>query len=104
MIEADDFGTGRSSLANLQRLPMHEPKIDRAFVEGVERPAELAARVEMGCDPVQDYLFARPMGPAAFDARCGRKARKPRVARDISAVRATTRLQESAGRRARRGG
>src|SRR6185295_2179233 len=31
-LSIDDFGTGQSSLAYLQRLPVHEVKIDKGFV------------------------------------------------------------------------
>jgi EAL domain-containing protein (putative c-di-GMP-specific phosphodiesterase class I) len=91
----DDFGTGHSSLATLRRLPAQELKIDRAFVadmasdadaraiveavvtmartlglrvvaEGVETPAQRDLLVQMGCDELQGYLFAKPMSARAI--------------------------------------
>jgi len=94
-LSIDDFGTGHSSLAYLQRLPVDELKIDRTFVrevdlaprryellativrlghslgltvtaEGIERPGELEAVRRLGCDQVQGFLIGRPMEFEAF--------------------------------------
>jgi diguanylate cyclase (GGDEF)-like protein len=94
-VSIDDFGTGHSSLATLRRLPAQELKIDRAFIadmatdtearaiveavltmaraiglravaEGVETPAQRDLLVQMGCDELQGYLFAKPMSARAI--------------------------------------
>ena len=95
-VSIDDFGTGHSSLATLRRLPAKELKIDRAFVtdlgnggeearsivraivqmahslqlhvvaEGVETEQQRDELVQLGCDELQGYLFAKPMPAAAL--------------------------------------
>ena len=92
----DDFGTGHSSLAYLKQFPVHEVKVDRAFVqgiaesavdsaivravidlagaigistvaEGVETVDQVAGLKMLGCQVAQGFYFSRPLNAAAFD-------------------------------------
>ncbi|CCQ11001.1 hypothetical protein PALB_18750 [Pseudoalteromonas luteoviolacea B = ATCC 29581] len=94
-LSIDDFGTGFSTLKQLQDLPFTELKIDRCFVsdchlneknqsiirslvklaselnlsvvaEGVECKAEADCLESMGIEFAQGYFFARPMSIAEF--------------------------------------
>jgi diguanylate cyclase (GGDEF)-like protein/PAS domain S-box-containing protein len=91
----DDFGTGYSSLSYLQRYPVDILKIDKAFVdvvdkggdgpvlasaivalgetlrmhtvaEGIETEPQRARLIELGCELGQGYLFSRPVDAEDF--------------------------------------
>ncbi|WBB79128.1 bifunctional diguanylate cyclase/phosphodiesterase [Micromonospora sp. WMMD882] len=99
-LSVDDFGTGYFSLAYLRRLPVHEVKVDRSFVqgmatdpgdlaivnavvtlsqqfglavvaEGVESELTLELLEDIGCDIGQGFLFSRPLPYERLEAWFG---------------------------------
>ena len=94
----DDFGTGYSSMSYLTKFRFNKIKIDRSFVqaldrggeaiilaivgmtrslgikscaEGIETEEQMAALRVMGIDEVQGYLFGKPMPRAELVERFG---------------------------------
>jgi EAL domain-containing protein (putative c-di-GMP-specific phosphodiesterase class I) len=96
-LSIDDFGTGFSSLVQLQNMPFSEVKIDRSFVmqmmddagckaiveividlarklglhsvaEGVEDEATLHSLMTLGCDAAQGYHLSRPLAAERIPA------------------------------------
>ena len=94
-ISMDDFGTGHSSLSQLQALPIDQLKIDRSFImhchedyaahailtsiismahslslevvaEGVETPQQFKALYGAKCDYIQGYLFSKPLSASVM--------------------------------------
>ena len=97
-LSVDDYGTGQSTLSYLKELPVHELKIDKAFVssmsrddsdriivrstidmahelglqvvaEGIEDAQTLALLRSFGCDFAQGYFLGKAM---SFDDLCKR--------------------------------
>jgi diguanylate cyclase (GGDEF)-like protein/PAS domain S-box-containing protein len=92
----DDFGTGHASLAYLKQFPVHEVKVDSAFVkevadsrvdsaivravidlanaigiaavaEGVETSDQVAGLQTLGCQVAQGFFYSPPLRAKEFD-------------------------------------
>ncbi|MBO4204662.1 putative bifunctional diguanylate cyclase/phosphodiesterase [Micromonospora echinofusca] len=117
-LSVDDFGTGYSSLSYLRRLPVHEVKVDRSFVqgmatdpsdlaivnavvtlsqqfglavvaEGVESELTLELLQDIGCEIGQGFLFSRPLPYERLEAWFGAQAEvEPLLAVDVRRLRA----------------
>lgn len=95
-ISIDDFGTGYSSLSYLQKMPINNLKIDRAFIknlhhstkdkafvqaivtmahtlgmkiiaEGVELEEQFTFLEEINCEIAQGFLFSKPLPKEQFE-------------------------------------
>jgi diguanylate cyclase (GGDEF)-like protein/PAS domain S-box-containing protein len=103
----DDFGTGHSSLAYLKQFPVHEVKVDRAFIqgvaespvdsaivraiidlahamgistvaEGVETKDQAAELTMLGCPVAQGFYFSPPLRAEEFGELLTASSLRPR--------------------------
>jgi len=116
-VSIDDFGSGHSSLRQLQTLPFSELKIDQSLIredteetwsrvatlvaiarhrglrivaEGIETQAQYDRVRDAGCDRAQGYFLGMPMPRAEFAAFARANVRTPLPRLSAAAARAIT--------------
>jgi len=111
-LSLDDFGTGHSSLAYLQRFPFDTIKIDQSFVrttargtrpvilrsiialahdlgmevvaEGAETDSDAVELYQLGCEYAQGFAFGEPMTAEQARELLGEQAPPPRILKAIA--------------------
>ena len=111
----DDFGVGFASVGSLRSFPIDRVKIDRSFLDGIERPTgprdllrsliglaramgltvvcegvetpgQAAVIRQLGCELGQGYLFSYPLEADDLEARLKSGASFAPVAMNVSAI------------------